>query len=258
MFPRSNEWLLTLVWVLDKTAKPTWRRLFESCEAWEYRNVLRHRLRYLERQWLLTQERRAKGLVCRLTELGRVTALGGRDSEARWGRHWDGKWRMVLFDLPGRQQKLRQRLLRWLRENSFGYLQNSVWISPDPLAEVAAALEDFRDDVEAFTIMDAQCCAGYSNEAIVQGAWDFREINRRYQAYLGGDDRALPQGKTSPSELAGYLRSESSAWRHAVWLDPLLPRVLLPREYLGVRAWQAKRRVLSALAERVAQASPVA
>ena len=29
----------------------------------------------------------------------------------------------------------RERLRRYLRDKGFGYLQNSVWISPDPLAE---------------------------------------------------------------------------------------------------------------------------
>jgi hypothetical protein len=59
--------------------------------------------------------------------------LGGRDPEAQWARPWDGQWRLVLFDVPTGQNAQRERLRRYLRDKGFGYLQNSVWISPDPL-----------------------------------------------------------------------------------------------------------------------------
>jgi DNA-binding transcriptional regulator PaaX len=39
----------------------------------------------------------------------------------------------VLFDVPTGQNAQRERLRRCLRDKGFGYLQNSVWISPDPL-----------------------------------------------------------------------------------------------------------------------------
>ena len=42
---------------------------------------------------LKAQELDRQGL--RLTDEGRLQALGGRDSEERWGRRWDGKWRLV-------------------------------------------------------------------------------------------------------------------------------------------------------------------
>ena len=47
---------------------------------------------------------------------------------------------MVVFDLPEAKNKLRVRLRRFLQEQHFGYLQNSVWITPDPL-EVSDVFE---------------------------------------------------------------------------------------------------------------------
>ena len=248
--PMLEDWLLVLFWGVGRLSHPTFRNLFEPYEAWEHRRRFHNQLYYLERRGLLLRERQAAGWVYQMTELGRITALGGRDPEARWARDWDGKWRMVLFDLPAGRQSLRQQLLRWLRQNSFGYLQNSVWIHTDPLTEVAEALNDYRDDVESLTIMDAECGAGYSNEAVVRGAWDFDEINKRYAAYLAGFGRqalSLADRRLGFARASHWLRAERIAWQHAFSLDPLLPRSLLPYDYLGVKAWQSRRRVLSAL-----------
>src|SRR5256885_14547230 len=69
----------------------------------------------------------------RLSAQGRLHALGGRDPEARWARRWDGFWRMGIFDVPTPQNAQREKLRRYLRDKYFGCLQNSVWITPDPL-----------------------------------------------------------------------------------------------------------------------------
>jgi phenylacetic acid degradation operon negative regulatory protein len=257
--PVMRDWALAVLWGAEQLMMPTWRNLFESYEAWECRRGFQNQLAYLQRRGLARREHHTQDLVYRLTELGRLAALGGRDAEQQWNRDWDRKWRMVLFDLPAGRQALRQKLLRWLRQNGFGYLQNSVWIHPHPLTEVAAALDDYRDDVESLTIMEAQCCAGYSNEAVVTGAWAFDEINKRYAAYLDSFGKVAPKmvaGRAGFERAGRWLRSERVAWEHAFSLDPLLPRALLPRGYLGVKAWQARRRVLSALVSAIGSGRP--
>ena len=98
--------------------------------------------------------------------------------ESRWRRDWDGRWRLVLFDLPVAHGTARDRLRRNLRRCGFGYLQNSVWISPDPLGEEMASLVSSRASVESLVLLEARPCAGETDEEIVAGAWDFDAINR--------------------------------------------------------------------------------
>ncbi len=252
---QAEDWLSVLLWGAEKLLWPTWPKRFESYEWWQYKQRMRHHVRHLEQRRLLAREHRAGRVVYRLTELGRLTAMGGADPPRRWQRPWDGRWRMILFDLPVSHKRLRMRLWRWLRENDFGYLQNSVWIHPDPVEKITEALRDFRDDVESFTVMEARCCRGYSDQAVVLGAWDFEEINRRHRAYLEiatADLERLTRGTLRPAELTLWLHRERSAWADALALDPLLPRVLHPPGYLGEKAWQARRAALSAITARVA------
>ncbi len=247
----AEDWLSVLLWGTEMMMFPTFRNLTQGYEAWAYqRQRFKQQFRRLEARKLLTSEKRAGEMVYRLTNLGRIRALGGRNPEERWRRAWDEHWRIIVFDLPVGQQRIRQRFLRWLRQNGFGYLQDSVWVNTDPIDELTEALKDFRDDVEALTVLEARCCAGYSNSALVTGAWPFREINHRYRAYLGLVADELPSIKRNPTSaiLIDWLHRESVAWRHALALDPLLPRVLHPIDYLGERAWAARRKAFTQIA----------
>jgi phenylacetic acid degradation operon negative regulatory protein len=235
--------LIMMLWAADTMSRPTFYRMTESFESWEYRNGLRRELACLEARNLLARRTHGEEMVCTLTDLGRLEALGGKDMVARWNRSWDGIWRQILFDLPSSRKAVRIRLWRWLKENGFGYLQNSVWIHPDPVYEVAEALQEFRDDVETFVVMEARCVTGYSNESVVNGAWDFEEINKRYKAHMEAatlSNRELENLRKSPESLGRWLRNERAAWSYALMSDPLLPRALLPKEYLGEVAWSAR------------------
>ena len=43
---------------------------------------------------------------------------------------WDGKWRMVFFDIESKKNLLRDRLRRYLRQMGFKKYQESVWVYP--------------------------------------------------------------------------------------------------------------------------------
>jgi phenylacetic acid degradation operon negative regulatory protein len=249
---RFEDLLVLLLWTADKLTKPTFHNLTETFEGWEWRTGLKRRLQRAEDRGLVQRVKRADRIVYQLTELGNLAAAGGADAPARWRRSWDGCWRQILFDLPAHRKQVRIKLWRWLRANGFGYLQNSVWIHPDPVHEVLEALEEFRDDVETFLLMEARCCAGYSNAAIVAGAWDFAEINKRYRAYLHRatlNASELTRMRQSPAALKAWIGSERIAWQHALEIDPLLPRVLWPSDYEGERAWAVRTQTLQKLSD---------
>ena len=148
--------------------------------------------------------------IYRLTEAGRLAALGGSDPEARWKRSWDGKWRMVSFDLPEKHNASRVRLRRYLKDRGFGYLQNSLWISPDPLEKDVKKLSALGEDVESLLTLEAKPCSGESDESIVNGAWDFTHLNRLHK-----ECRALlrnaPWRKSRQASHAGHPPTMGSA-----------------------------------------------
>jgi phenylacetic acid degradation operon negative regulatory protein len=248
MRAKTEELLYLLLWAAETISRPTWRNLSESFEGWAYRKGLRQQLLRLEKQhWIERQSGSAGTRWLRLTEAGRLEALGGRDPEACWRRRWDGRWRLVLFDVPEAQRSARNKLRRYLQDRGFGYLQNSVWITPYPVAEQRALLADGPVDVESLILLEARPCAGESDAQIVAGAWDFARINRRYATHreiLTRRPRRQVNSEAAAKAFHRWLRDEREAWMAAVRHDPLLPRSLLPDGYVGHQAWESRLAVM--------------
>lgn len=244
MQPKTEAFLNLLLWSADKLARPTFRNLTGSYEAWAYCNGLMRQVAKLEKeQWIERDPKCPEDRLYRLTEMGRLHALGGRDPEAQWSRAWDGKWRLILFDIPMDRHVQRGRLRRYLRDRRFGYLQGSVWVTPDPMRGEREALASGEINVESLLLLEARPCAGERDDQIVAGAWDFEAINRRYARDLKLLDRrpeAMLNNAAAAKALQRWAAEERAAWQAAVEIDPLLPKRLLPKDYLGCRAWQRR------------------
>jgi len=76
-------------------------------------------------------------------------ALQAIDEERVWSlsipkqKRWDGKWRMVLFDIPAKKERQRRALCARLKELGLCLYQHSVWVYPYPLEKEVRAISDF-------------------------------------------------------------------------------------------------------------------
>lgn len=248
MNPKTEELLYLLLWSADMLTRPTFSNLNGSFESWAYRNGFGQQLARLARRRLIEGDAGGPDdRLYRLTAAGRLHALGGRDPEERWSRPWDGRWRLVLFDVPMNRNAERERFRRYLRSRGFGCLQNSVWITPDPLGEERRLLAGGRINVESLLLLEARPCAGEPDSEIVQGAWDFARINDGYgrnQRILRERPKIPPRSPEAAKAWLRWARRERAAWLEAVSADPLLPRQILPSDYPGRTVWHERMKVL--------------
>ena len=56
-------------------------------------------------------------------------------------RRWDGKWRVLIFDIPESNRFIRATIRQTLAAVGFICLQGSVWIYPYPCEEFVALLK---------------------------------------------------------------------------------------------------------------------
>lgn len=56
---------------------------------------------------------------------------------------WDGKWRIVIFDIPETKKKMRNYFREKLIELGYRILQESVWICPYNTADIVEELIEF-------------------------------------------------------------------------------------------------------------------
>lgn len=107
-------------------------------EGWRRRQLYHPRRKYYNAVW----EAKRKGWVEAAEKHGRkflyLTAKGelerlvtkmGVNKQAKW----DGKWRMVVFDIPEDAREKRDQLRSLLKRQGFVKLQASVFVNPYPL-----------------------------------------------------------------------------------------------------------------------------
>lgn len=83
----------------------------------------------------------------RLTTKGeKYAALMGEGKLApKKPKHWDGKWRILTFDIPEKKRNARDGIRATLTNLGFHRLQNSVWIYPYDCEDLITILKaDFR------------------------------------------------------------------------------------------------------------------
>jgi DNA-binding transcriptional regulator PaaX len=70
--------------------------------------------------------------LLRLTPRGEkvLQALEVRDFQLKKPKRWDGKWRVLIFDIPERRKGTREQVRRTLLRIGFTRLQDSVWVYP--------------------------------------------------------------------------------------------------------------------------------
>ena len=62
----------------------------------------------------------------------KILSLIGNSINFKKPKRWDGKWRLVLFDIPEKNRLFRDILREHLRNLKFLKLQHSVFVSPYP------------------------------------------------------------------------------------------------------------------------------
>lgn len=120
MFPMDRRSGYNLRWKRDW---PDWDDYFPS------RVILA--ANRLERKGLVTRENTPDGIKIKITDKGK-TEVFKYDIE-NWQpktEQWDGKWRLVLFDVEEKKRWRRLQLINYLKKLGMQELQKSVYITP--------------------------------------------------------------------------------------------------------------------------------
>lgn len=137
MAKKSNTFVSELLGILkdlgDMVPLP-----FETPYAWvrrasgTSRKSYYNTIRALEKRGAVKVSRKAGKRFIRLTQKGELEVLLAK-SILKKIPAWDGKWRIVMFDIPEQAREHRDRFRWLLKKNHYVKIQQSVFISPWPL-----------------------------------------------------------------------------------------------------------------------------
>lgn len=112
----------------------------------------------------LHQLRRRKFIAIKVSKNGRVRveltrkgkkrflALKIENIEIKKPKRWDGKWRIVVFDIPERYKTARDALRQKLKQLGFFRIQKSIWVYPFPCKDEIDFICEFFG-VEEFVLL---------------------------------------------------------------------------------------------------------
>lgn len=116
--------------------KRQWRILKATAKEWKRINEekLRREIWGLYRSKLIKAKENPDGTFTYvLTDKGKMKVLTYHFKEMKIKREkWDGKWRLVVFDIPEKLKIYRNALREKLKELGFYELQKSVFVFPYP------------------------------------------------------------------------------------------------------------------------------
>lgn len=174
-----------------------------------------------------------------------------------WDSPWDGLWRVLVYDIPETERAFRTSLARYLHRQRLGCLQQSVWVTTrDFRAEYDDLLKTLDLHYVSF-LFEARTVLERKADDVVSNAWNFADLAEKQRWFIDSCERNADQLRARHHDapaLETMAREELSAYQAAMRDDPLLPRSLYPRNYLGFRAHEAHRTLTSLIKDRLQQA----
>jgi phenylacetic acid degradation operon negative regulatory protein len=172
-----------------------------------------------------------------LTDSGRKLLTEGAQRIYSFGQEhiaWDGRWLVLMITVPQSARDVRHRLRTRLAWAGLGPLPSGIWICPDPgrEAEVATILADLGLDAGAMSFVASHGSIG-TQSSLVGLAWDLAAVEASYQEFI--DTFTAPEPATGAQALTAQTLLVHE-WRRFPFIDPQLPRELLPAAWLGTQA----------------------
>ena len=133
---------------------------------------------------------------------------------------WDGRWRLVIFDIPETQRDVRDRLRRALKRLGMGILQASVWITPNDIKNEVQEIETklgLESKLKYFEISRNNNL----DQKIITKSWDLNELTDQYRKFNFIAERIL---KTIAKDPNPRFTAKKLIFEYALILkkDPIL------------------------------------
>lgn len=218
---------------------------YEQIYGWVPRRFKRHNFGRLVKRELKTgnieKVEKNGSIYLRITRGGKEEIKREYPMLAFSNKKWDGKWRIVIFDIAEASKVVRENIRYKLKELGFGMLQKSVWLSPHDV------IVDFREYVKGKGLEDSvfafetpYLLAG-DPRTLAEKIWNLNDINQQYEEvfnalekwkrmYIESCDRN--DRYTMEKKMENEFTDLKIKYLQVLLSDPFLPSQLLPNNWL--------------------------
>ncbi len=155
---------------------------------------------------------------------------------------WDGKWRVISYEIPEKKREIRDRLRREMQGWGLGPWHRSFWLTPHPILTTLKALTAQKEEKCYIQAFEADHTFG-DRDILIEKVWgktaldkSYRELFKKWHEVLSSNDEKIDKFKKVISEYIVLLRQ-----------DPGLPKELIGDSWIGFEGWNIFREIKSIL-----------
>lgn len=155
---------------------------------------------------------------------------------------WDGKWRILSYEIPEKKRDLRDRLRREVSGWGLGPWHRSFWLTPHPIIENLRMLVSQKEEEQYIQAFEANHVFG-DKEILIEKVWGkssldkkYRELFKRWHDILSREGDKVPKYQQVVAEYVSILRQ-----------DPGLPAELIGPNWIGFEAFNIYKEIRSIL-----------
>lgn len=191
-------------------------------------DAIKRTLTQLKHQGLITYKRKNLPETIEITKEGKARLSELCPTYLRQ-RTWDNRMYLITYDIPQTRKYNREKLRSFLKRMGAAMLQESVWITPYNPRETLRFFLEERSLCEVVIVSDLGHDAIIGDvdlHTLIRTIYHLDKLNARYEHFL-----ELYEGNSHPDPLGVTL------YLSILRDDPQLPFALLPKDWLGDKAY---------------------
>jgi phenylacetic acid degradation operon negative regulatory protein len=155
---------------------------------------------------------------------------------------WDGKWRIISYEIPEKKRELRDRLRREMRGWGLGPWHRSFWLTPHPIINDLRELVYGKEEDQYIQAFESTHVFG-DMAILVEKVWLKTDIEKKYRELFKTWHQTLSSDATRDDKLKTIL----SGYVEMLRLDPGLPAGLIGQKWIGFEAFNLLKEIKSIL-----------
>lgn len=145
---------------------------------------------------------------------------------------WDGKWRIISYEIPESKREIRDRLRREMQGWGLGPWHRSFWLTPHPIIEDLRLLVEKKEEEKYMQAFESDHSFG-DREVLIEKVWGKSALENKYRNLFKKWHEIL----SKEGDKADKLRTIIGEYIVLLREDPGLPKDLVGEKWLGLEAF---------------------
>ncbi len=155
---------------------------------------------------------------------------------------WDGKWRIISYEIPEKKRELRDRLRREMQGWGLGPWHRSFWLTPHPVMGNLRELVSQKEEEKYIQAFESDHVFG-DREILIEKVWQKSLLDKKYREMFKGWHDVLSQEIDKLQKLTKIINDYILTLRQ----DPGLPKELVGETWIGFEAYSLFKEIRSIL-----------